>query len=190
MTTLQDDILEIYNLLVKFNKTTLIDSYPLPIKVSYETAWSAGRRGFLVFEQRGITIKTIIPSFYSLDLLDLEKRPGYLLPEDYDVLMYNLKAAIESGKLLEDRTCLSPMPYGFDIYSADIKQVLKGPEILSSVRFISGNSWVFNLWVRLRYKFRKEDMNTTMPGSIVTAMDNPAVVAPNSDVNVFNVLAK
>ena len=52
------------------------------------------------------------------------KKPTYLLPEDYDYLMSSMQSLIAGGKLIEDRTVLSPENYGFDIYSVDLDNMI------------------------------------------------------------------
>lgn len=146
MTTLQNDLLEIYNSLVGFNEETIKSRFPVPIKVWYEK-----ESRLLVFEQKGVSVRLWSPIYYSLGFEDLIK-PSYLLPEDYDFLMYNLQELINSSVLLEDRTALSPENYGFDIYSVDKKEIYKGPERKGVIRFVSGVSWLFKLITKLKYK--------------------------------------
>lgn len=146
MTTLQDDFLEIYNSLVVFSKEVLQSPIPTPLKVWYEKDYR-----MLVFEIKGKSVRLQTPVYYTLGLEDLEK-PTYLLPEDYDYLMLNLQTLINSGELIKDRTCLSPEDYGFDIYSVDLREMQKGPEIRGQVRFISGLSWWFKFKTKLKYK--------------------------------------
>lgn len=143
MTKLQEDIIGIYNDLVKFSKDTVQAPFPIPIKVRFEKDGS-----FLIFEQRGNSVSLYQPIYYCLGLDKI--KPTILLPEDYDVLMYNLKAAIDSGKLLNDRTCLCPTEFGFDIYSTDPQELSKGPELISSCKFISSNKWLFRFLSKLR----------------------------------------
>ena len=66
--------------------------------------------------------------------------------------MYNLSSLISSGRLLDDRICLSPENYGFDVYGVNLKEFWKGPEILGTVRFVSGNSWLFRFITKRKYK--------------------------------------
>lgn len=145
MSTLQDDILEIYNSLVGFSKETLQSNFPKPIKVWYEK-----ESRLMVFEQNTVTVRIGLPSYYSLDLISLEK-PSYLLPEDYDYLMSNLQDMIASGVLNRDRTLVSPENRGFDVYSADIRQLWKGPELVGTCRFVSGTSRLFKWWTKRKY---------------------------------------
>lgn len=143
---LQEDLIEFYNSLVSFSKTTVSTNIPVPITVRYEK-----ESRMIVFEQKGVSVRTNIPIYYCLGLEDLEK-PTYLLPEDYDYMMSTLRDLISSGKLLEDRTTLSPEDYGFDIYAVDINELWKGPRIIGNVRFISGISWWFKFKVKRKYK--------------------------------------
>lgn len=145
MTTLQTDILEIYNSLVIFSNDTLKSNFPKPIKVWYEKDSRT-----VTFEQGGKTVRSGLLVYYCLALEDL-KKPTYLLPKDYDYLMYNMLNAINSGKLLEDRTCLSPENFGFDIFSVNMKEMYKGPDVIASMRIISGNSWFFKLRTKFKY---------------------------------------
>ena len=64
--------------------------------------------------------------------------------------MYNLKAAIDSGKLLEDRTTLTPTEFGFDIYSTDQTELFKGPKLVASCKLVSSNNWLFRFISKLR----------------------------------------
>ena len=146
MTTLQNDILEIYNSLVVFSDNTVKSHFPMPIKVWYEK-----ESRLLVLEQRGISVRLGLPVYYCLALEDLEK-PTYLFPEDYDYLMSNLLDLLNSGELIKDRTALSPENYGFDIYATNIRELWKGPDIIGRVRFISGTSWLFKFIVKRKYK--------------------------------------
>ena len=146
MTELQTDLLEIYNSLVSFSKTTITTKFPKPIEVWYEKD-----SGLVVFEQRGVSVRLRQLVYYCLDLEELQKKT-YLLPSDYDYLMSTLKELINSGRLLEGKTCLSPENFGFDIYGVNIRELWKGPEILGRVKFISGNSWIFKKLVKRRFK--------------------------------------
>lgn len=143
---LQEDMIEFYNSLVAFSKTTVDTNVPSPINVRYEKD-----SRMVVFEQKGISVRSNIPIYYSLGLEDIEK-PTYLLPEDYNYLMSTLRDLINSGKLLEDRTTLSPENYGFDIYSVNIRELWKGPGVIGSIRFISGISWWFKFKTKRKYK--------------------------------------
>lgn len=146
MTTLQDDLLEIYNSLVEFNNGTIKSKFPTPIKVNFEK-----ESNLLVFEQGGVSVRLRLPIYYCLGISDIKNT--YLLPKDYDYLMSTLQyLIIDSGELIKPRTCLSPENYGFDIYSVDMKEIWKGPNIIGKVRFISGNSWLFKLIVKFKYK--------------------------------------
>ena len=146
MTTLQNDILEIYNSLVIFNKETVESKFPIPIRVYFDEKLNS-----LVFEQKGISTRLSLPLYYSLALDEL-KKPTYLLPKDYDYLMSTLQGLLGSGVLIRDRVCVSPENYGFDIYCIDLKEFKKGPDLLGQVRFISGNSWIFKFLTKRKYK--------------------------------------
>lgn len=146
MTTLQNDLLEIYNSLVIFSDSTIKSGvFANPIKVFYEKD-----NRLLVFEQKGKSARLGIPTYYSLALENIQK-PTYLLPQDYDYLMATLQSLIMSGELLKERTCLSPENYGFDLYAINLKEPTKGPDIIGRVRFISGNSWFFKWKTKLKY---------------------------------------
>lgn len=143
---LQEDLIELYNSLVSFSKTTVDTNIPCPIKVRYEKD-----SRMIVFEQKGISVRSNIPVYYCLGLEDLEE-PTYLLPEDYDYSMATLRDLINSGKLLEDRTTLSPEDYGFDIYAVNMSEMWKGPGIIGSVRIVSGVSWWFKFKTKRKYR--------------------------------------
>ncbi len=148
MVTLQNDLLEIYNNLVEFSKTTVLTERPIPITVKYE---KDGVGSPLLLEQKGLSVRLRLPIYYCLGL-DTIKKPTYLLPEDYDYIMNSLQSMIADDRILDDRTCLSPENYGFDIYAIDVREFSKGPEKLGSIRFISGNSWLFRLYTKWKYK--------------------------------------
>lgn len=148
MTTLQNDLLEIYNTLVVFNNETIKSQFPTPIEVYYEKDSRV-----LVLKQKGNTVRLRLPVYYCLGLEDIdENHSTYLTPEGYDSLMYNLQRLINSGELIKDRTCLSPENFGFDIYATDLKEMWKGPGLLGSIRFISGKSRLFKWWIKYKYK--------------------------------------
>lgn len=146
MTTLQNDILEIYNSLVDFSNSTVNTNFPIPIRVSYEKD-----SRLLVLEQKGKSVRIWLPVYYCLGL-DSIKGYTYLLPKDYDYLMSNLQYLIGSGELIKPRTCVSPENYGFDVYATESKELWKGPNIIGRVRFISGNSWIFKKFIEYKYK--------------------------------------
>ena len=147
MTTLQDDIMEIYNNLLIFNEDTIVSKFPIPITVSFEKASNS-----ILFEQRGKSCRLGLPLYYCLGLDDIAENKTYLLPQDYDYLMSTLSDLVASGELLKERTCLSPENYGFDVYSVNLKEFWKGPSIIGSVRFISGTSWLFKFITRRKYR--------------------------------------
>lgn len=148
MTTLQNDILEIYNTLILFSDETVKSQFPIPIEVYYEK-----ESRLLVFHQKGNTARLWLPVYYCLGLEDIdENHKTYLIPEDYDTLMFTLKKMINSGELIKDRTTLSPENYGFDIYATNLKELWKGPDIIGSIRFISGKGKLFNWWIKYKYK--------------------------------------
>jgi hypothetical protein len=148
MTTLQNDLLEIYNSLVVFSDDTVKSNLPSPIKVWYEKS-----SRLLVLEQKGKSVRLYHPIYYCLDLDSIQK-PTYLLPEDYDYLMSTLQNIINSGILLNERTLCSPENYGFSIYAVDLKHLSDGLDLKGDIRFISGKSWFFKWRVRRKYKNR------------------------------------
>ena len=112
LVRLQDDLLEMYNALTVFSKSSLPTK---PIKVQID------RQGIgspLVFELGSTAVRLRFPIYYCLGLEDLEK-PTYLLPKDYVNVMETLRSLIMNPVILEERTCLSPENYGFDIYAID-----------------------------------------------------------------------
>lgn len=146
MTTLQTDLLDLYNALVPFSAKTLDPKLPCPIKVQF-----IKNDNQVIFEQGGLSIRLVLPLYYCLGL-DSFKKSTYLLPNDYDYLMSTLQSLISSGKLIEDRTCLSPENYGFDIYGVNLKEFNKGPGILGKIRIVSGTSWIFKKYVKFKYR--------------------------------------
>lgn len=148
MVTLQNDLLEIYNNLVAFSNSTVLSDNPIPITVKYE---KDGVGSPLLLEQKGISVRLRLPVYYCLGL-DSIKKETYLLPEDYDYLMNTLQSLIADDRVLDDRTCLSPENYGFDVYAVNLREFWKGPEKLGSIKFISGNSWLFRLITKWKYK--------------------------------------
>ena len=146
MTTLQNDILSTYNSLVEFSKTTVDTNFPMPIEVSYDPTTR-----LLLCKQRGISVYLHYPVYYCLGLEKL-KKPTYLLPKDYDYLMYTLQSLISSGELIKDRTSLGPEEFGFNVYATNLKELWKGPGLIGRVRFVSGTSWFFKYRTRKKYK--------------------------------------
>ena len=145
LVRLQDDLIETFNALTSFSKSTNPTG---PIKVWLD------KKGVglpLVLEYKGTTVRLRLPIYYCLGLEDLEK-PTYLLPNDYYNMMSTLQSLIMNPQIIEERTCLSPENYGFDVYSINPKQFDKGLERIGKVRFISGNSWLFKLIVKWKYK--------------------------------------
>ena len=60
---IQDDLIELYNNLLAFNKNTIVTDHPVPIKVSFDKSSNS-----LVFEQKGVSVRTALPIYYSLGL--------------------------------------------------------------------------------------------------------------------------
>lgn len=147
LVRLQDDLIETYNALTAFSKSAM-PSEPIKVRIDREGIGSP-----LVFESKGTTVRLRFPIYYCLGLEDLEK-PTYLLPKDYVVMMNSLQNLIMNPLIIEERTCLSPENYGFDVYAIDIKQFNKGLSMIGSVRFVSGNSWLFKLIVKWKYKLK------------------------------------
>ena len=147
MTKLQDDLLQIYNALVVFSKSTLGDVISRPIVVSYLPEHNSIR-----FRQNGKEVMLQVLNYYCGFLKNI--KTTYLLPKDYDILMSNLSMVIGSGKLIEERVLVSPEPYGFEIYMTDSKttEFSKGPQLLCSCKFVSDNSWLFRIMTKLKYK--------------------------------------
>lgn len=142
----QEDLLEIYNSLVKFNDLVIKAPNPKPILVKFDK-----NTNITTFILGGMNISLLNPIYFSLALETIPEEGTYLLPEDYSNLMYNLQYVINSGELLKEKTLISPENYGFDVYSINPKDFLKGLEIIGSVRFISGNSWWFRFKTKLKY---------------------------------------
>lgn len=147
MVRLQDDILGVYNSLTDFSANTLLSPVKLPIRVTYSESLNA-----LCFEQKGLKVAISVLNHYCRDLKDL--KDTYLYPEDYDKLMSSLSGLIGSGVLLHDRICLSPEEYGFSLYDTERQSALlkKGPQLLTSIRFVTGNSWIFKKVTQFKYK--------------------------------------
>lgn len=145
-----EDLRTLYNQLTIFNKETVLSNFPLPIKVQFIKENNA-----LFFEQKGQSLYTNVPVYYSLGLVeDLYKSPSWLTPEGYIDLMENLQYVIGDSHsyLLQDRTCLSPENYGFDIYYTNNLELWKGPERVARIRFVDGVSWFFKWRVSRKYK--------------------------------------
>ena len=145
MTRLQDDLLGVYNSLTDFSMNTLTNPTHLPIRVDYSESLNS-----LCFEQKGTKIAISVLNYYCENLKELKET--YLFPEDYDHLMYSLSWVINSGHLLHDRVCLSPEKYGFKIYETSPASYKNGPQLLASVKFVSGNSWLFKRVTKYKYK--------------------------------------
>ncbi len=142
---IQEDLLNLYNDLVELSKSTL-ENIQKPVKVNFEESMNS-----LSLEQAGTKIYTRIPFYYSGKISEIKNT--YLLPEDYNYLMGTLNQVIQSGKLANDRLCISPEVYGFDIYLAEVSQLRlkEGPILLGQIRFCSGNSWLFRTLTKIKY---------------------------------------
>lgn len=147
MIRLQDDVLLIYNSLTDFSKNTLLAPKLLPVKVGYSESSNS-----LTFEQQGLKVSLPVLNYFCKNLKSLKET--YLLPEDYDILMDTLSRVIESGVLIHDRVCVSPIKYGFEIYETkNNTQLLKdGPQLIGRFEFVSGNSWIFKKLIKLKYE--------------------------------------
>ena len=148
MTKLQDDLLQIYNALVVFSKSTLSDVVPTPIVVKF-----LEEQNTLCFEQKGKIVCLQVLNHYCGFLRNIKET--YLMPKDYDFLMGSLSSIIGSGKLLEERVLVSPELYGFDIYLTNSKVTSEfklGPVLLCTCRFVTQNSWLFRLITKFRYR--------------------------------------
>jgi len=147
MTKLQSDLIEIHNSLTVFNDKVIVCENPKPIKVWFDVDTKS-----LAFEVPGTSLRLHVLNYYCLDLEELVE-PTYLLPEDYEKLMYNLNKLIGSGKLIEERVCLSPENWGFNVFWTNPRELEKGPDILAGgkIRFISGNSWLFKWKTKVNY---------------------------------------
>lgn len=147
MTRLQDEIIEIYNTLQEFSKETLEGTVKKPIMVSYDLENQS-----LKFSQGSKTRYLQILNYYCGKLKTL--KDTYLLPEDYDYLMRTLQGLIKNNILVNDYVCISPEVWGFDVLLATPQPVIfkDGPIVMGEVRFASGNSWIFKLITKYKYK--------------------------------------
>ena len=147
MTKIQEDILLIYNSLTDFSRNTLLAPTQLPIKIDYSESLNS-----LTFEQQGLKVSIPVLNFYCKNLKFLHTT--YLTPRGYDSLMDSLSRIIDSGVLLHDRVCLSPIRYGFEIYDTNshTQYQKEGPQLIGRVEFVSGNSWIFKKLTKLRYE--------------------------------------
>lgn len=145
MIRLQDDILGIYNSLTDFSGNTILGPIQYPIRVTFSESLNS-----LCFEQKGLKVAIYSLNYYCENLTNL--KDSYLLPEDYDKLMSTLSDLVNGGKLLEDRVCLSPKPYGFKVYLMSRNLPKEGPQLLADIKFISGNSWIRRKLIKLVYK--------------------------------------
>ena len=154
MTTLMEDLRTLYNELTVFNEGTVISKLPVPIQVQFDKEYQSLR-----FEQGAKSLYTHVPVYYSLGLVEDLSKPTWLLPDDYIYLMDNLQYVIGDphSYLLQDRTCLSPENYGFDIYYTDPRELWKGPSRIANVKFISGKSWWFKWKVSRQYGIKLID---------------------------------
>lgn len=143
---IQEDLLSLYNDLVGLSKTTLESINQKPIKVTFEEGMNS-----ISFEQAGNKIYSRIPLLYSGKISEI--KDTYLLPKDYDYLMGTLNQLIQGGKLKDERICISPEVYGFDVYLTEIStlRIKEGPILIGQVRFVSGNSWLFKKLIKIKY---------------------------------------
>lgn len=147
MGRIQDDILEIYNTLQEFSKETLEGTVKKPIEVDF-----ADDSGCLVFRQSGKIAYLPLLNYYCGNLRNIRKT--YLLPEDYDILMRSMQVLISNNILVEDRLCVSPEIYGIDFYKTTVTTASfrEGPQLVGSLRFVSGNSWIFRMITKYKYR--------------------------------------
>lgn len=145
MTRLQEDLLGVYNTLTDFSEATITSPSPIPIRVSYSESLNS-----LCFEQKGLKVAVNVLNYYCENLKDLKE--SYLYPEDYDLLMSTLAGLIGKGVLLDERICVAPKKYGFDIYETNTRSYKDGPQKLASLKFTSGNSRLFRLVTKLKFK--------------------------------------
>lgn len=142
MIKLHSDILEVYNALTVYSKDTLEG---LPLKVSYSPSLRA-----VIFEQMGKQVVTQIPLYYCRGLDKIGTT--WLTSEDYDNLMYNLKEVIESGKMTDERVCVTTEKYGFSIWCSDPKRMTEGPKLIGGVRFVSSCNPIFKWYMNWKSK--------------------------------------
>lgn len=145
MASLQTDIIEIYNALSVFSKQVIESEEPRPINVWFDEEFNS-----FAFELEGKSVRIRSLSYYCLDLPKLKSKT-FLLPEDYDVLMSSLLKLIKSGKLIEDRLCVSPENLGFKVFLANPNIIKGGPRIIGSFKFVSGKSWLFKTLTKFKY---------------------------------------
>lgn len=142
MVRLQEDIINIYNSLTDFSNLTL--SNQIPIRVYYEESLNS-----LCFEQKGKKLSLPTLNHYCLNLKGVD---SYLLPSDYDDLMADLATLIGSGVMLHDRLLIKPINYGFEAYETNPLFMKEGPQMVSRVNFVVGNSWIFRKLVKYNYR--------------------------------------
>ena len=144
MSRLQDDLLEVYNNLVELSEVVLGDT-PCPVAVEFDQGM-----GCLSFKvpSRGIYLRALNNYIIRPDLVPVT----WLLPRDFDALMSGLSRVIRSGKLLQERVCLSPGTAGFELFLADPRNLMKGAMSLGTFRFWSGEGPWFRWRVSRKYR--------------------------------------
>lgn len=156
MRLLADDLIEIYNNLQEFSKSIVEVEKPSPIKVWFD---KESIDSPLVFKLSSTTVRVRFPIYYCLALEDLEDEGAYLLPKDYQDLMWSLHKIIYDNRILGDRVCVSPENYGFDIYSINPENFQGGLEIIGRVRFITprSTSWLYKTYIE-QWKYRGRNL--------------------------------
>lgn len=137
MTIYQQDLLGFYNEMTKFS-----DEYPIRVK------WEIDYR-CLRFSQGNRIVNFHVLNSYCLRLHNIKET--FLLSDDFNDMMSDLKSVIESGTLLEDRVLISPQKYGFKIYKPT-QMVDLGPLEVCEIKVITSNSWLFRKLALRKFK--------------------------------------
>lgn len=67
-------------------------------------------------------------------------------------MMKSLRKLIDSGRLLDERILISPDDYGFSVMETNRSAQEFGPLVISNVKIISSNWWLFRKIMQIRYK--------------------------------------
>ena len=139
MISVQEDIITFYNEMTKY-------SPEIPIGVRYDI-----KNKVVVFRRHGKTSNFSLLNNYCKSLRKLTDTTA-LLPEDYNIMMKSLRKLIDSGRLLDERILISPDDYGFSVMETNRSAQEFGPLVISNVKIISSNWWLFRKIMQIRYK--------------------------------------
>lgn len=128
------DLLEVYNNLTQFNEN-------LPIGVVYNENLRS-----IVMTQNSTLVSLPLLNYYCMSISKIRKKT-VLLPEDYAMMMNQLRTLILSKVLTDEMVLINPEKYGFTVYSIANYEPMK----VARIRIISSNSLLFRWLANIRF---------------------------------------